>query len=232
MLFLLMITISAQAEESNKGVFTALAGNKSLVQGSYQLTDNLRLNADMGEIYSYLEKLNDNKKDYFFRTDLHYQITDWLGVKVGGRYDSDPSETTPYGGLDFFAPFGSSNLKLTGYYDYNYQGKDWTSYEWAWRIEMYPNQFLYAGVRGDSGTGFKHYSYNTVNDPLFFIRGDFNWQSSKFGLNFRPLLFATGYILTDTTLKYNLNDRTKMVLNISDYYDHDLKYRLGLQYKF
>jgi hypothetical protein len=234
MLLLLMITISAQAEESNyKGDFTALAGNKSLMQGSYQLTDHLSLNGDMEELYSYLEEANDNKLDYFLRTDLHYQVTDWLGVKAGGRYDSESGETIPYGGFDFFSPFGTSNLKLTGYYDYNYQGKDWSSYEWAWRIEMYQNQFIYAGIRGDGGKGFTtKYSYNLDNDPLFFIRGDFNWQGSKFGFNFRPLLYATGYILTDSTLKYNLNDRTNIVLNISDYYDRDLKYRLGLQYKF
>jgi hypothetical protein len=233
MLFLLMITISAQAEVSkDKGDLTVLAGNKSLVQGSYQLTDKLKLNGDMAEEYSYLEELNDNQKDYFLRTDLHYQATDWLGIKVGGRYDSEPNETIPYGGFDFFAPFGTNNLKVTGYYDYNYQGKEWASYEWAWRIEMYQNQFLYAGVRGDNGDGFKSYSYNLDNDPLFFLQGDFSWQLGKFGINFRPLLYATGYILTDTTLKYNWHDRTNIVLNISDFYDNDLKYRLGLQYKF
>jgi hypothetical protein len=246
-LLLLLITISAQAEENNnyKGDFTALAGNSSMLQSSYQLTDKLRFDGDVGEMGKYLEDKNGGQKDYFFRTDLHYQITDWIGVKIGGRYDSnrnvsdqntsDKSDTMPYGEFDFLTPFGTNGLKFTGYYNYNYEGKDWANYEFAWRFEVYENQYIYTGVRGDSGKGFKpidYYDYNQDNDPLFFIRGDFNGQWGKWGLKFRPLLFATGYILTDTTLKYKLSDRNNVVLNISDYYDRDLKYRLGFEHKF
>jgi hypothetical protein len=233
-LLLLGITIPAQAEENvSKGDFIGLVGNKSLVQGNYKLTNNLTLNGELGELSDYLE---DNKyggdKDNFLRTDLHYQITDWLGVKMGGRYDSETSETIPYGGFDFVTPFGSSNIKFSGFYNYNYEGKDWANYEFAWRIEMYSHQYIYAGVRGDNGDGIVRYSYNTENDPQFFLRGDFRWEGKKYSMNFRPLLYATGEVFTDTSFKYTLNDRTNIVLNFNDYYDHDMKYRMGIEHKF
>jgi hypothetical protein len=235
-LLLLGITIPAQAEENantSKGDFIALAGTKSLVQGDYKLTNNLTLNGEYGAVSDYLEKNKyDGDKDNFLRTDLHYQITDWLGVKMGGRYDSETSETIPYGGFDFVTPFGSNNLKFSGFYNYNYEGKNWADYEFAWRIEMYSHQYIYVGVRGDHGDGFIPYSYNTENDPQFFLRGDITGEWKKFGMNFRPLLYATGEMFTDTNFKYTLTDRTNIVLNFNDYYDHDMKYRLGIEHKF
>ena len=233
MLLLLSIAISSHAEEDTyKGEFKGLAGNKSLVQSSYKLTDNFTLNGDLQEVSDEQAKqYYGGEQDYFLRADLRYQINDWLGIKVGGRYDSAPSETIPYGGLDFNKPFGTSNIRLSGYYNYNYEGKDWANYELAWRNEMYAHQYLYAGVRGDAGDGFKPYDYNEENDPQFFLRGDFTGQWKKFGLNMRPLLYASGEMLMDVTFRYNLSDRTNIALNFNDYYDHDPKLRLGIEYK-
>jgi hypothetical protein len=235
MLLLLSITMSAQAGENNyKGEFISLLGNKSIVQGSYQLTDKLRLNGDLEELSSDLENFKyQSQKDYFLRTDLHYQIANWLGIKIGGRYDSAPGETIPYGGLDFLIPFGDNDLKFTGFYDYNYQGKDQTSYETALRIQMYEHFYIDAGVRGDGGSGFtRPYIYNKENDPLFFIRGNYTKQWGKFNIELRPLVFVIGEVMYDTNFKYNLNDRTNIVLSVGDYYDRETKYRLGFQYKF
>jgi hypothetical protein len=224
---------TANTGNPSNGNLTALLGNKSLVQGSYQLTKNLTLNGDW-------EKVSDDtarnyfagEADSFFRADLRYQIGDWFGVKIGGRYDSAPGETIPYGGFDFCMPFGTNNLKLAGYYNYNYEGKNWASYELAWRIEMYQHQYLFAGVRGDGGDGFVPYSYNADNDPEFFLRADFSGQLGKFGINLRPVLYASGNIFADATLRYNLNERTNIALNFNEYYDHDPKLRLGIEHKF
>lgn len=233
MLLLLSITISVSAEENTyKGDFKALAGNKSLVQSSYQLTNNLSINGDLQELSDDMAKqYYEGERDYSLRADLRYQINNWLGIKIGGRYDSAPGETIPYGGFDFNTPFGTSNLKLIGYYNYNYEGKDWENYELAWRIEMYAHQYIFAGVRGDRGDGFKPYDYNEENDPQFFLRGDFNGQWKKFSFNMCPLLYASGEMLMDITLRYNVNERTNIALNFNDYYDHDPKLRLGVEYK-
>ncbi|MGE5582745.1 MAG: hypothetical protein ACM3X9_09430 [Bacillota bacterium] len=221
MIMLLAVTITAwAAADGYRGSFLGLSGTKSLVEGSYQLTDNLKLEGDWTD---------DTKAT---RADLRYQLGDWFGIKVGARNDGNSNETNAYGGIDFFLPFGVNNLKLAGFYNRDYEGKDWSNYEAALRIEMYKDQFVYAGVRGDGGTGFTAYEYNPKNDPLFFIRGDFNWQWGKFGINLQPLIYATGYILGDVNFKYRINDRTNIVLNATDYYDREHKYRIGLEYKF
>jgi hypothetical protein len=233
LLFGITLSVSAEAAENYRGDITVLAGNNSLVKSSYQLTNRLTWNTDLGQFSDFM---NDHyfpgQENYFARTDLHYQVSDWLGIKIGGRYDSANKDTIPYGGFDFSLPFGSNNLRFGGYYNHGYEGKDWNDYEVAWRIEMYPHQYIYTGVRGDSGDGFKKYDYNEDNDPLFFMRGDFGWQWGRFNLKFRPLLYATGHILTDTEFRYKLNNRTDIVLNANDYYDQDFKYRLGFEHKF
>ncbi len=228
------ITIPAWAEENtSKGDFNVLIGNKSLVQGDYKITDKLTLNGEAGEVSDYVsEKKYNDERDYYLRTDLRYQANSWFGIKLGARYDSQPEETIPYAGIDFETPFGTSNLRLTGFYNYNYEGKDWSNYEIAWRIEMYKHQYIFAGIGGNDGDGFKPYSYNTENDPEFFLRGDFTGAWSKFSLNFRPLLYASGEIFTDTKFRFALNNRTNLILNFNDYYDHDMKYRLGIEHKF
>jgi len=237
LVLLFAIAVPAWAEENaSKGDLTVLPGNKSLLQGDYKLTNNLTLEAQSGEVTDYEEenkyKNENNKKDYFLRTDLRYQMNGWLGVKLGGRYDSQPEETIPYGGIDFATPFGSNNLKFTGFYNYNYEGKDWANYEFAWRIEMYKGQYIYAGVSGDAGTGFIPYTYNQDNDPEFFLRGDFTWAGSKLSMNYQPLLYATGEIFTVLNFRYAVSDRTNILLNLDDDYDHNMKYRLGIEHKF
>lgn len=222
MILLMSVTMPAWAETENeyKGEFIGLAGNESLGQGSYLLTDNLKWIATTLEESTLI-------------TGLRYELSDRWGVTIGGRYDSELEETAPYGGFDFYMPFfGSNNLKLTGFYDFNYNGEDWNSYEIALRIQMYQNVFIDAGVRGDEGDGYQPYDYNESKEPLLFLRLDCNGQWGKFSLRAQPLLYVTGIILYNSDLKYKLNDRTNLVLNVSNFYDQQDKYRLGIEYKF
>ncbi len=226
MIFLLLIVVSAQAaeEETYKGVFTGLAGEPGLIDLSYQLSDRFSVTV--------------NYEDNVYLADLRFQQGEWFGIKIGERYDVsnvenfEDGEAVPYAGINFVSPFGTGNLRLTGYYDYNYKGKNWNNYEAALRIEMYKGQFLYAGIQGEGGDGVIHYDYNQTSDPLFFLRADFNWQWGKFGVNLQPLLYVTGYALYDTTLKYSFNDRISLVLNSTSYDDQIPKHRLGIEYKF
>ena len=208
------------AEDSNnKGELTLLGGTKngSMGQLKYQLTEKIELNALYEDQYEAL------------KLGIDYHFTDHFGVKLGVR--ADDNDTVGYAGLNYSIPFGT-NLQLSGFYIYNDMGDKWGRYESAVRIEMYPQNYLYAGIRGDSGSGVKPYDYNTDNEALLFMRGDFKWQFGKFDLNLRPLLYVQGDYFHDYDLKYSLNDRTKLVLNINSLYDQETRYRAGIEFKF
>lgn len=219
-LIFLLTGIAAQvqaAETSYKGEVTGLLGNEALGSLKYSLSDALKLDA-------LIEREN-------LRTGLHYQLSDQLGVKAGVAYNLDQKETIGYGGFDYKIPFGA-NLKIVGFYDRNYQGKDWSRYEAALRIEMYPQQFLLAGVKGDDGKGALIYDFNTDEEPLFFIRGNFAWQWKKLNIKVDPTLYVQGYFFNDYTFTYNVSDRTNLVLNVNNQYNDGIKYRAGIQMKF
>ncbi len=164
-------------------------------------------------------------------TGLKYRIADKFGLKAGVRYDTDTKDYNGYGGIDFFIPFGT-NLRLAGFYDAGYRGKDWTRYEAAVRIQMYPRVFLYAGVRGENGSDIIKYDYNEDNQPLLFLRGDMDWQWGKWELHLQPMLHIEGEFFHDYDLKYHVSDNTSLVFNINSQYDEDAKYRLGFEHKF
>jgi hypothetical protein len=166
---------------------------------------------------------------------LRFQPAEWFGIRAGATYESDIKETTPYGGLDFNMHFGTNNLRLKGYYDYNYYGKDWSQYEVALRIQMYEHLFLDAGVRGDVGNNAPVYSYNSSKEALLFLRGVFDWTSAKgrWTLNLHPVLYVNGTFLHDYTIKYNINGNTSIMANCNTLYDPAVfNYRAGLQIRF
>jgi hypothetical protein len=151
---------------------------------------------------------------------------------VGANYDTIDKETVPYGGFDYQTRFGDSSLNLYAAYNYNYQGKDWADYETSIRIQMYERFFIYAGVRGDVGEGAPTYDYNTDKEPELFLRGDLNWNWGKFEFNMRPMIYVTAQWFHDYTIKYPINDRTTLMVNMNSLYDNQMKYRAGVQFKF
>lgn len=210
------------AEESNyQGEVTALVGNdhSSIGWMKYHLTDQLDFTALYDDEYE------------AFKAGVEYDFTDRFGVMAGIRYDFNDKNTIGYGGFDFVIPF-ASNLELSGYYDYNYAGENWSRYETAIRIEMYKGNYLYAGVRGNRGSGAPIYDYNKDNEALLFMRGDFSWQFGKFGLHLKPLLYIQGEYFHNYDLKYTINDHTNFILNINSLEDQELNYRAGIEFKF
>jgi len=225
------IAVTTQAAESNyKGELALLGGNVDTGWFKYQLTDNLNTTL------FYDEEL--------LRGGLQYQFGDRFGVKAGVLYDSeatdnnpDASETIPYGGINWNLPIGE-NTRLIGYYDYDYQGEDWQTYEAAIRVELFPKQYVQVGVRGDVGDGVEEiYDYDDDADAdnteaMFFIRGDFGWNWNKVSLKLRPLLYVQGVYLHDYDLTYKINDKWNIMLNVNSLYDKETKYRGGIQFKF
>lgn len=159
-----------------------------------------------------------------------YQFFDSFGVKAGVRYDLNEKDTLVTGGFNFLIPFGS--IKFAGDYERNLNGYDWSSYETSFRILMYENLYIYAGVRGDIGKDAPIYNYNKSGEPLLFIKADCNVRWPKIELNLQPLLYIHGYLLHNYSFKYNFNDRTALLININDLYDRQLKYEIGLEWKF
>jgi hypothetical protein len=216
----------AAEEKSYKGEITGLFGNEGIGWGSYRFTDKLEFEGCYED-----EKLN---------AGLHYSLNDRFGVKLGALYhinnSGDDSAVVPYGGFNWLLPVGN-NTRFVGSYDYDYSGKDWQTYEGYIRIEMFPKQYVHAGVRGDAGEGAEEYDYNNDGkadnkEPIFFIRGDFGWQWKKVGLRLRPVLYVQGDYFHDYDLTYKINDRWNLMLNVNSLYDKDNKYRAGAQFKF
>lgn len=218
------IAVAARAAEpAYKGEVAGLVGNESTAWFNYQVSKNIATTL----FYD----------DEMLRVGARYQFGDRLGIKAGMTYDSEPaadvSETNPYGGINWNMPLGS-NTRLIGYYDYDYRGKDWQTYEAALRIEMFKNQFVQVGVRGDAGDGVVITDFDGVDnkEAMFFLRGDFGWEWRKMTFKIRPLLYVQGTYLHDYDVMYKLNERCNIMLNINSLYDKDLKYRAGVQFKF
>lgn len=200
-----------------RGELSGLIGDENSATGSYKLNDQLNLDTAY--------------KDDRLNAGLHYQVSEVVGLKAGLRYDFPTGQSSPYEGFDFLIPFGT-NLKLSGFVDQNYEGENWTRYESAVRIEMFPNQFLYAGVRGDWGSGAPTYDYRPTQEAILFLKGDFGWTWGKVGLKLDPVLYVEGYWFHDYTLSYQMNDRTSLLLNVDSRYDRVVKYQAGLNWKF
>jgi outer membrane receptor for ferric coprogen and ferric-rhodotorulic acid len=221
-------TIAFAAETVDRGSVTVLAGNGSAAWFNYHLTDKLDLTGNY--VNEDVYKVNNQ----LIRAGLDYDLSDRLGVKAGVLYDSKAESTVGYGGFDFSLPFGT-NLHLNGFYDYNYQGENWGSYETVIRIEMYKNHYLDAGVMGNTGSGAQIYDYNDDKEAMLFMRGDFNWKfgkTQKFGIELRPVVMVKGDCFSDFDFSYQFNERTKLILNMNSLWDKDLKYRIGFEHKF
>lgn len=222
-LFILIIslsTITLGAETQSKGSVRVLVGDESTAQFNSHISDKLDLTG---------EYEND---DEIIRAGVDYDFSDRFGVKAGVQYDFDLESAVGYGGFDFSLPF-ATNLHLNGFYDYNYKGKKWGRYETVIRIEMYPNHYLDAGVMGNRGSGAEVYDYNPENEALLFMRGDFNWSvKKKFGIELRPVILVKGEYFHDYDITYQANERLKVVLNMNNLWDKDIKYQIGLEYKF
>ncbi|HEY8463194.1 MAG TPA: hypothetical protein VIM29_04110 [Bacillota bacterium] len=224
--------LTRAAEAGSKGELVGLAGNVDAGWFNYQLTNNLKATL------LYDEEL--------LRGGFQYQFGEKFGIKAGMLYDddlsdnvlSDTSKTHPYAGINWNLPFGN-NTRLIGYYDYDYRGKEWQTYEAAVRVEMFPNQYIQVGVRGDAGDGVEPiYNYDDDlsdvdnTEALFFLRGDFSWTWKKLSLELRPLLYVQGTFLHDYDLKYKVNDQWSIMFNMNSLYDKETKYRGGVQFKF
>lgn len=227
MIAVLLVAVSSAAvvgAEQTKGEFTVLGGSPGFVG----------LNYDFSQKWSFSGQYEEG----ILHSGIIYQPSDRFGLQLGLRYDIDAKESIGYGRLDYSIPFGS-NLRFHGYVDTNYEGKDWTTYETAIRIELYPDQYLHVGFRGDTGDGFQGWDYNIDDDgnldkdPMIFLKGDFHWLLKKrLDINLRPLLYVKGTYLHDYDIKYLFNERMALMLNINSLYDNDYHYRLGFQIKF
>ncbi|HOP74031.1 MAG TPA: hypothetical protein PLC07_03120 [Bacillota bacterium] len=212
-MMLLLSTVSWGAENDYKGSVKALVGNESMIEGSYQLSERIDLVGDY--------------EDHVFRAGVDYDLSDKFGLQLGVRYDDEDGSTVAYGGFDFTIPFGT-NLELSGFYNYNYEAKNEEDYEAYIKIEMYANQFLNAGVMRYTGSG----TSNPDDEAKLFVRGDFSWQFNKYSIKLRPVLFIEGEFFHDYDFAYQANERLQWVLNINDLDDQELRYRIGVEYKF
>ncbi len=218
MAMLMMGTAGAVwADDGKSNEVKALIGADGFGTLKMPLSDNL--NVDL--------KYSDDA----LKTGLYYHLSDKIGIKAGARYDVDAEKTNAYGGLDFSIPFGD-NLRIAGFYDSGFEGKNWNRYEAAVRIQMYDKHFLYAGVRGENGTDAPDYDYNEDHQPLLFLRGDFTWQWKQWEVSLRPILHIQGDFFHDYDLKYKLNEDTKLVFNVNSQYEQMAKYRVGFERKF
>lgn len=209
----------AQTAESPQyqGVISGLLGNQNSFTGSYGWNGQLDLETAF--------------QDDRLKAGLHYQVSEAIGIKAGLRYDFPTGQSSAYEGFDFLIPFGT-NLKLSGFVDQNYEGANWTRYETTVRIEAFPNQYIFAGVRGDWGNGAPIYDYRPTQEAILFLKGDFGWNWGKVGLDLDPVLYVEGFWFHDYTLSYHMNDRTSLLVNVDSRYDRTVKYQAGLSYKF
>jgi hypothetical protein len=187
----------------------------------------------MGKSLQFSVLYNKDDADAIYRGGFLWQPSANFGLKLGSRYDPDTGESDGYTGINFKIPFGN-NLQFAGWADSNYEGPDWVRYEVAVRIEMFKNQFVLAGVRGDSGDGFIPYDYNLQNDPSIFLKGDINWttKNEKFTLQLRPLLYIKGTYFHDYDFAFNFNKKTSLILNYNSLYDTEPNYSAGLRWRF
>jgi len=213
------LTTAALAAETSKSELALLSGTKESSTGWYKYQFN--------QSWSFATIYEDEN----LKTGLNYAFSDRFQFKFGVNHDFDEAKNFGYGGIGFTLPFGN-NLKFTGFYDYNYRDEEWNRYETAIRIEAFPGQYLFAGVRGETGSGAPEYDYNTEKEALLFMRGDFSWQIKKFSINIRPLLHIKGEYFHDYDFKYQINDRASLVLNMNSLYDQEIKYRFGAEFKF
>ena len=227
--------LAALAAEAGHGEVKGLVGRDGIGEVNYNLTNQFSV---IG-----------NYQNDAYRAGIKYQPSQQIALTVGDRYDQNTKDTNPYAQMDFSIPFGT-NLKIVGFYDYNYLGQNWDRYETAIRIQMYPNAFLYAGVWGDDGADAPGYVYKTdtlsaasvnqtnrvgeaVKGPFLFLRGDFDWQwKSKYELRLQPMLNIGGQFFHDYDFKYIINDQTKLVFNVNSQFDQIARYRVGVEYKF
>jgi len=215
-------TLSQAADKVERGNVMLLGGNESALEINCRLFGNLSFTTDFEDYTSDI-----------LHVGLKYRLGSWLTVKTGAAYDfalePEKREVIPYGGIDFAIPFGESSLKVVGYYDTNYMGKDWARYQAALQIQMYPEQYLYAGVMGDYGAGAPNIDNQQAR---LYIGGDFGWRWDKVGLKLQPILFVTGELLHDYSLTYSINKQTDLVLNLNTLYNKDFHYRAGVNFKF
>jgi hypothetical protein len=209
----------AAVERSYRSEFGVMGGNDGRAWAGFWLGKSLQFNV----LY----------EDEIYRGGFLWQPSANFGLKLGSRYDPDTEVSDGYGGIDFKIPFGN-NLQFAGWADYNYEGPEWTRYEFSVRIEMFKNQFVHAGVRGDSGDGFVPYEFNPENDPAIFLKGDINFvsKSEKFVLQIRPLLYIKGTFFHDYDFAYNFGKKTALLFNFNSLYDTELNYSAGLRWRF
>ncbi len=221
------IAFAAHAEgEKPLNEVVLLASDEGFGSGKFYLTDKFSITG----VY----------EDELLKAGVRYQPSDRFGIKFGQVYNHDTEDNFTYGGFDFVIPFGN-NLNIYGMYDSNYKGEDWDSYETAIKIQMFPNHFIYAGVRGDTGDSVPDMKYNEEHreGPHLFLRGDFSWYWKKASLSLNPLLYVKGYYYHDYTFKYHLKENASFVLNMNNF-DYninnsnksDIKYLAGLEFKF
>jgi hypothetical protein len=226
----------AAATTPDKGEAAVLFGNEDAGWVNYQINEGLQV------------FINSDEED-FARAGLSYRLNECFGVKAGMTYDNIPADSNhptvsgqskfnPFGEFNWSLPVGN-NTRFIGKYDYDYFGKDWQTYEAFIRVEIFPRQYVHAGVRGDMGDGAAEYDLYKANNEaadnkemMIFIRGDFGWQWKRFSLKLRPLLYVYGTWLHDYDLAYQINDKMSVLFNMNSLYDKEEKYRLGLQFQF
>lgn len=207
-----------------------LFGNENAGWINYQMTPNFQLFVQSDE-------------DDSARLGLGYRLGKYFGIKAGMYYKEDPEfeaeKTNPFGEFNWDMPLGKNYTRFIGKYAHDYYGEKWQTYEAAIRVEIFPGQYIYSGIRGDRGNWAAQYDLNDDDDEvadnkeaLIFIRGDFGWQGKKFGLKLRPYLYVQGIWLHDYDLTYQINEKTNLLFNMNSLYDKERKYRLGVQFKF
>jgi hypothetical protein len=216
-LFTLNLAVAARAEDGDRGSVTALFGAKGSGMVNYHLGDKLDLSGGY--------------EDYQYKAGFYYRPWEPIGFKAGVRTGEKERETAAYGGFDFLIPFGT-NLKLAGFYDTGYKGPDWNRYEAAVRIQMYERVFLYAGIRGENGSGAPVYEYNDDGEALLFLRGDIGWKWNKLELRLQPTMHIQGDYFHNYELKYHFNDQTAALLNVNSEFDETVRVRMGFEHKF
>lgn len=240
LIFLLSFTaVTAWAEEETlpdyRGTLDVSLGTENALGFDYRLGDKWDINGEYRIGYNL---------PGFLKTGIHYQLFTTLGVTLGVRSDPeapvhkpespvyDPAAPlyVPYHGIDFAFPFGY-NLAITGLYDANSNGADWTRYETALRIQMYESVYLFAGVRGDTGA-VPYYLTEEEKRPTLFLKVKGDWEWGKFGLSIQPYLFVEGTLLNDYTFKYQINERVGLSLNYKDTFDRVPRYQAGIQWRF
>ncbi|MCL6590431.1 MAG: hypothetical protein K6U80_10800 [Firmicutes bacterium] len=195
-------------------------GTENTLGFGYQLGDKWDINA---------EYQTGNIQPDFVKAGIHYQLFTTMGVTMGFRYEPAAQVSFPYSVIDFAFPFGM-NLAMTGLYDANSNGLDWTRYEAALRIQMYEGVYLFSGVRGDIGA--VSYLPEEEQRPVLFLKVKGDWQWGKFGLSIQPYLYVEGTLLHDYTFKYQMNDRVSMIVNYKDTFDGVPRYQAGIWWRF